>query len=173
MAYLGPDSSIPTKGKGSKLSTKQSNFVKEYMVDFNASQAVLRAGYLTNNPNRLGVEMMRHPLILRELKVLMDKRDEKIDVTKEYVIQKLMKIVQSTEEDNPSAALRGLELLGKHLGLYRDRTEISGPDGHAIEMEQRVKEDVTDFKSKLDRLAESGGAQRDVVVPIGRGASKA
>lgn len=157
MAYLQPDSGIPTSGKGSKLSAKMALFVSEYLVDLNGSKAVLRAGYKTINPNRVATELLRHPLVIREIDKRNEKREKRLELSADYVIQKLIAIVDETETGNPQAALRGLELLGKHLGLYRDRTEISGPDGNAIEMEQRVKEDVADFTSKLARLSESSG----------------
>ena len=45
VAYLGRDSNtpVPTKGRGSRLTAKQLRFVEEYMVDCNASKAVIRA----------------------------------------------------------------------------------------------------------------------------------
>lgn len=159
MSFLKPGSEIPTKGKGSKLSPKAVLFIEHYLADpsLNASNAVLKAGYKTNNPNRIATDLLRHPLVMKTIQDKQAKRFEKFSVTQDYVIGKLAKIVEACEEGNPQAALRGLELLGKHLGLYRDRTEISGPDGQAIEMEQRVKEDVSDFKSKLARLSDATG----------------
>ncbi len=164
MAYLKKGSSIPTSGKGAKLSTKMIRFIDEYFAPSDGSQplvgtsAVLRAGYKTSNPNRLATELLRHPLVQPEIEKRLQVMKEDAEVTKEYIIQKLVSIVEDTEKGNPNAALRGLELLGKHLGLYKERTEISGPDGEAIRMEQKVKEDVADFTSRLSRLANTAGA---------------
>lgn len=160
MAFLKPGSDIPLKGKGSRLSPKAVLFVEYYLADpsLNASKAVVAAGYKTNNANRLATDLLRQPLVQRTIQEKTEKRFEKFSITQDYVLQKLKSIVEATEDGNPQAALRGLELLGKHLGLYRDRTEISGPDGEAIKMEQQVKEDVTDFKSRLARLTDSRGA---------------
>lgn len=157
MAYLQRGAEPPLTGKGSKLGSKMRAFVDEYMIDFNASAAVLRAGYKTKNRSLMAGELMRHPLVMKEIERRKDERTEKSELTAQYVINKLQEIVENTEQDNPQAALRGLELLGKHLGLYRDRQEISGPDGNAIKMEQQVKEDVNDFTSSLARLVERGG----------------
>lgn len=158
MPYMGPDSEIPTKGKGSKLSPKQEAFVKEYLISLNASDAVLKAGYTTRNKNRMGAELLRHPLIRKHIEIEMNKRRERMELTADYVLTKLISIVESTESGNPQAALRGLELLGKHLGMYKERQEISGPDGEAIKMEQKVREDVADFTNKLTRLVADRGA---------------
>jgi len=156
MAYLRKGDPIPTKGKGSKLSALQLAFIDEYFVDLNASKAVLRAGYKTNNPNRVATELLNHPLVLREIESRQTARRERLELSADYVIHKLIDIVESTDKNNPQAALRGLELLGKHLGLYRDRQEISGPDGNAIEYEQRVREDTDAVESAIARLSIPG-----------------
>lgn len=169
MAYLKPGSEPPLSGKGSKLSTKMHRFIEEYLVDLNATAAVLRAGYKTRNPNRIGTELLRHPVVKKELDRLQDERRERMELTADYVLTKLVSIVEETEKGNPNAALRGLELLGKHLGLYRDKTEISGPDGQAIQTEQKVKQDVADFTSRLSRLAATSGTRKVVEFPDGQG----
>jgi len=158
MAYLKHGDDVPTKGKGAKLSSKMSVFVDEYMVDMNAAQACVRAGYKTNNSNKLGTELLQHPLVKAAIEERMNERRERMELTADYVLTKLVDIVEQTEKGNPTAALRGLELLGKHLGLYRDRQEISGPDGNAIQMEQKLNNDVADFTSRLSRLAATAGA---------------
>lgn len=169
MAYLKEGVTPPKKGKGSRLRGKMLTFVEEYMADpdLNASRAVLKAGYSTNtrNSSRIAVQLMAHPLVQQEIKERLQERRERTGLTTDYVLAKLIKIVEDTENGNPQAALRGLELLGKHLGMYKERQEISGPDGGAIEMEQKVKEDVADFTSKLSRLAATGGTEPVVEFP--------
>lgn len=172
MAYRTQNSPPRLKGKGSKLSAKMQTFADEYLVDLNASKAVVRALYKTNNPNRLGPELLRHPLIIEYLDEKMKKRRDRMEIKADYLVEKLLKIIENCEEDNPQAALRAIELAGKSIALWKDRQEISGPDGGAIEMEQRVKEDVADLKSKLDRLSESTGTRGSSVVPITAGSRK-
>lgn len=142
------------KGKGARLCGKMPRFVDEYMIDRNGVQAARRAGYLGNNMTNTAAQLLTHPLIIEEI----TKRDlenrEKNALSAEYVIQKLIKIVEATEKDSPSNALRGLELLGKTLALFKERQELSGPDGAAIEYEQKVKENVADFTSRIAGLAE-------------------
>jgi len=122
------------------------------MVDLNATQAVIRAGYKTKNPNRMGAELLVHPLVKELIEEKLQEKRERRELDESYVITKLVDIVDATERANPQAALRGLELLGKHLGLYKDRQEISGPDGEAIKMEQQTRENVQEFTNKLSRL---------------------
>lgn len=173
MAYLRPGAEPPLKGKGSKLSPMMERFVEEFLLDLNASEAVIRAGYKTRNKNRMGAELLRHPLIRARIDEAKAERRGRMELTADYVLTKLVAIVEQQEDGNPQAALRGLELLGKHLGLYRDRQEISGPDGGAIEMEQKIKEDVRDFTSSLSRLIERGGKDGVVSFPKRAGDSGA
>ena len=88
-----------------------------------------------------------------------------MELTVDYVVNKLVAIVEETEAGNPNAALRGLELLAKHLGMLKEKTEISGPNGGAIEYEQKVKEDAANLESAIARLAERGGKTGLAIVP--------
>ncbi len=149
------------------LTGKQLAFCEEYLKDLNASQACLRAGYQTNHANRVANELLRNPGVRFTIDYLKTVRAENSDVTSDYVLKKILKIVESTETRNPQAALRGLELLGKHLAMFKDRTEISGPDGEAIQY-QKVQEDAADFTGAIARLAKRNGAGRmDDVINTG------
>jgi phage terminase small subunit len=151
---LSKEQTIPTKGKGSKLSTKMALFVEEYFVDFNASAACLRAGYKTKSPNKIATKLMNHPLVKQAIDKKKEERVQETQLTAEYVINKLVRIADRNEEANPNAALRSLELLGKHLGLYRDRQEISGPDGEAIHVkEEQIKRNAEEFTNKILQLS--------------------
>lgn len=87
-------------------------------------------------------------------------RSKGTDVTKDFVLRGIQRTLRLAEEkDNLTALLRGYELLAKHLGMFVDRTEISGPDGEAIRMEQKIKEDVADFTSSIARLARRGTSE--------------
>jgi phage terminase small subunit len=149
-------------------------FVEEYLLDLNPGDALLRAGYKVKHEYRhkVAAELMVHPLVREAIEKGMEERKERNAVTQDYVLAKLVSIVEATENGNPQAALRGLELLGKHLGLYKDRQEISGPDGGAIEMEKKeIQDSVADFTSKLSRLASRGGTGEVVEFPKRQGES--
>lgn len=160
-----PDYVPPKKGKGAYLSDLQKRFIDEYLVDLKGSEAVLRAGYKTKNANRQASELLNHPLVRHWIDKRLEEKREKCELSAEYVIQKLINIVESTDKSNPQAALRGLELLGKTMALFKERQEVSGPDGEAIQMEQKVQERAADFTSKLSRLALRGGTDNVVGFP--------
>lgn len=144
------------------LSDRQKLFCEEYLKDLNATQAVIRAGYDTKYPNRIAFQLMENPAVRIAIDGLRAERSKGTDVTKDYVLRGITKAIRQAEEaGNHNATLRGLELLARHLGMFIERTEISGPDGEAIKMEQRTKQDVADFTSRLSRLAAVGGSGTD------------
>lgn len=148
----------PGRGKGSKLTTRQLAFIDSYMVCGVAKDACLKAGYKTKNPTRQGTELLNHPLVKEEIQKRREKLGEKSQLTVEYLVQKLTEIIQKEQEENPNAALRAIELAGKHLGMYKDRQEISGPDGEAIRIEeQKVQEEADEFKSRIASIAKRTG----------------
>ncbi len=137
------------------LSDRQKLFCEEYLKDLNATQAVTRAGYNTKYPNRVAFQLMENPAIRIAIDGLRAERTKRTDVTKDFVLRGIQKAIRLAEEaGNLNALLRGHELLARHLGMFVERTEISGPDGEAIKMEQKIKEDVADFTSTIARLAE-------------------
>ncbi|MEZ4901848.1 MAG: terminase small subunit [Spirosomataceae bacterium] len=55
-----------------KLTTKQKRFIEEYCVDFNATQAAIRAGYNPNSANRIGSENLSKPDISKAILARLD-----------------------------------------------------------------------------------------------------
>lgn len=138
------------------LTVKQRRFVEEYLVDFNGSAAVLRAGYETKYPNRQASELLRNPAIKAAIDLVTVERTERYTLKPEYVVNKIQKTIEKAEMDNNhNAVLRGCELLARHLGMFIERTEISGPDGEAIKL-QKVQEAADAFTSAINGLIERG-----------------
>lgn len=160
MAYLRIGDEVPVKGRGSKLTKLQRQFVDAYTDPTSPgysspTNAVRATEYKTDNPNKIGMQLMQHPLVAKEIKEIQDARRERMELTADYVLHKLISVVEETAKDGDR--IRALELLGKNLGLFKERTEISGPDGEAIKMEQKVREDAADFARKLSGLIARGG----------------
>lgn len=168
MAYLRPREGriISQHVKGHKLTPKMVSLVDAYFGEamFNTSKAVELSDYKTaKNVAAQASELFQHPLIRAEVDKRLKEKTARSEVRADYIINKLMQIVEKEQEDNPNAALRGLELLGKSIAIWRDRQEISGPDGEAIQHEQKIKESVDDFTTKIANLARRNESN---VVPI-------
>lgn len=143
------------------LTSKQALFAEEYIVDLNATQAVARAMYNTKAPNKMSAELLRHPKIKAYIDYLLVERGKKTVVKPDYVLKKIMRTIEkaeSQEKPDHNAVLRGCELLAKHLGMFVERTEITGKDGEAIKYE-KISQDAADFTSEIIRLAQRSGTK--------------
>ena len=75
-----------------KLTAKQKMFVKEYLVDLNATKACLRAGYDTDNPEVMGPQLLGIPWIKKEIDKELSKREARLGIKAERIIEELCKI---------------------------------------------------------------------------------
>lgn len=118
---------------------RQLAFCREYVLDFNRRQAGIRAGYSAKTVDTITYNLMQYRAIKRLIEIYTETNAQKVTmIDKDYVIQKVTEIVTSAQKD--SDKLRGLELLARHLGMFIERTEITGKDGEAIRIEETRKE---------------------------------
>ena len=116
------------------LTPKQSMFVKEYLIDLNATQAAIRAGYSEKTANEQASRLLANVSISSAVQIEMDKRAESVSITAEDVLQSIKAIRDATvSAEKYGEALKANELLGKHLKLFTDKTELSGPGGLPID----------------------------------------
>ena len=105
-----------------RLTPKQAAFVREYMIDLNATKAAIRAGYSERTANRIGAENLSKPVIQAEIQEQRKAAEEKCTVTVEWILSQIAQIAQD-EEVRTADRLKALELLGKHLGLWEKRQD--------------------------------------------------
>ena len=101
-----------------KLTEKQKRFCEEYLVDLNATQAAIRAGYSPKTSSRIAVELLNKTHVLEFLKQLREKQSERTGITADTVLKELEKIAVADVEVSGKEKIKALELLGKHLGLF-------------------------------------------------------
>lgn len=104
------------------LTPKQAAFVREYMIDLNATQAAIRAGYKEKTAYQTGAENLRKPQIQQAIQELHKVAEEKCTVTLEWILSQIAAIA-TDEEARTADRLKALELLGKHLGLWEKRQD--------------------------------------------------
>lgn len=110
-----------------ELTTKQKRFVEEYLIDFNATQAAIRAGYSENSAYSIGQENLKKPEIKGEIDKLTDKMTERALITKERIIQGLLNEAETFGEGSShSARVSAWAHLGKHLQMFTDKVEVTG-----------------------------------------------
>lgn len=74
------------------LNAKQSRFVNEYLIDLNATQAAIRAGYSKKTAYSIGQENLRKPEIQAAVQAAMEERSKATNITKERVLQEYAKL---------------------------------------------------------------------------------
>lgn len=138
---------------GMALTHRQRRFCEEYTVDFNGAAAAVRAGYSTNYPDRQAHQLLKNKGIAAYIEYLTASRASKImSVDADWVMQGIVNTINAAERAGDK--MRGYELVAKILGMLKDRTEISGPDGEAIQIEQRrVEQEADDFLRTIKSMA--------------------
>lgn len=118
------------------MTPKQQAFVSEYLIDLNATQAAIRAGYSPKTAEQLGYQLLQHPSVRAAVDEALEKRRVRTEVTQDEVVGGLKTIAAATA--NPAAArVSAWVALGKHLGMFKDRVEHTGLDGGPIVVEDR------------------------------------
>ena len=131
-----------------RLTPRQHRFVLEYLVDLNATQAAIRAGYSAKTAYSQGQRLLKNVEVAAAIQAGMDKRAKRTEITQDYVLTGIRNMAERCTQDNesynPLAALKALELLGKHLKLFTDRKEVTGKMHHeelgASTIEERIKQ---------------------------------
>lgn len=125
------------------MNAKQEQFCLEYLIDMNATQAAIRAGYNVTTAYSQGQRLLKHVEVHARIEELKAERSENTKVTADYVVKGLQEVAerclqkkpvmvfngqymeQATDEEgnnvwqfDSSGANKALELLGKHTGIF-------------------------------------------------------
>lgn len=77
-----------------KLNEKQEAFCREYIIDLNATQAAIRAGYSAKTASSQGERLLRNAEIKAFISSLIEKRNAAVEVNANYVLNRLVEIDQ-------------------------------------------------------------------------------
>ncbi|ENY94284.1 terminase small subunit [Enterocloster clostridioformis] len=149
------------------LTQKQRLFVDEYLIDLNATQAAIRAGYSPNNADKIGSELLGKTRVSDAIKTAMAERSKRTGINQDRILMELAKIAlvnpenvvnfdeatireDALPEDLAAVAsvkvkrfptkdgegiereikfydkTKALDLAGRHLGMFKDKLELSG-----------------------------------------------
>jgi phage terminase small subunit len=76
------------------LTDKQKMFCREYLIDLNATQAAIRAGYSAKTANEQGARLLANVSVQIRIHELKARRNDRIDVDADYVLKRLFEIDQ-------------------------------------------------------------------------------
>lgn len=143
-----------------KLTAKQQMFYKEYIVDSNATQAAMRAGYSKKTAYSQGQRLLKNVEGQIYLAELMKEKESKLIADQDEVLKYLTSVLRGeskseeivvegigegcsearTIDKAPSEKdkLKAAELLGKRYGLYTEKVEAD------VDMELNINIDYGD-----------------------------
>ena len=162
-----------------ELTDKEAAFVWEYLIDFNATQAAIRAGYSKKTAGVIGHQNLKKPKVIEALAKERKKLQEATDITPERVLREFARIgfadqrklftddwgilPPSELDDDTAAAIVGVKVSRRNTG---ERDEHDRP---IYENVQEYK--LADKKGALDSIAKHLGMfvdKTEDVTPIER-----
>lgn len=131
------------------LSPKQQAFVYEYLIDLNATQAAIRAGYSAKTANNQVGRLLVNIGIQNAIQEAFREREARTQITQDETLQGLADIAFITSDElsrwpggKLSDKTRALELLMKHLGMFdvnRAKPEETVNDSFELEFKKAVE----------------------------------
>jgi phage terminase small subunit len=114
-----------------QISPKQDEFCKQYVVDYNATQAAIRAGYAERSAQQMASRLMLKDVITERIAEYQKVKNDEYKLNAEQILNRLTRIAEDgTAKD--MARLKALELLGKHFQLFNDSLIIQEATKGAI-----------------------------------------
>jgi len=131
-----------------KLTAKQERFCEEYLIDLNATQAAIRAGYSERTAKAMGCENLTKPYIAEKIAEMKSKRSEEASIDAAWVLNQAVEVHnrcmasvkvldrsgESVLDDDGSpvytfqhvGANKSLEIIGKHVDVqaFLEKTEV-------------------------------------------------
>lgn len=137
-----------------KLTAKQQRFCDEYLIDLNATQAAIRAGYSKKNAGKIGPELLGKTRIAEQIQQRKADRVERTEVTQDFVIRELMAIasVNATDYARIVEKPATIEAEGQMIQLY-------DADGNPVKyrtVEPVLTEELTETQKKALAVIKKG-----------------
>lgn len=141
------------------LTAKQERFCAEYLVDLNATGAARRAGYSEATAGAQASRLLTNVKVKERIAKLQGAVAERLEVSAGKVITLLFDLhrdARLARQFGPS--VRAVELLGRTLGLFKDKVELSPLDAvdDAVVIERLAKGDPA-VVAMLTRLIGKAG----------------
>ena len=145
-----------------KLTPKQQRFIDEYLIDLNATQAAIRAGYSKKTAQRIGSENLLKPVIQEAIQSALQKQQQRTEITADWTLREIHKLAKFNAkklfnsdgslipvqdlDDDTAACIGGIDVSQSFSGSGEDRR---------VETIKKVK--IWDKGQALDKLAKHFG----------------
>ncbi len=118
------------------MTPKQAAFVDEYLIDLNATQAAIRAGYSAKTAEWIGPQLLWKTHVAAEIAKRMEDRSKRTEITQDRVLTDIELIKQDAMRKaydkngneamiNHTSALKACELQGRHLQMWNDKVALT------------------------------------------------
>ena len=161
-----------------ELTPKQQRFVDEYLIDLNATQAAIRAGYSEKTAEQGAAQLLRNIKVLEQIRIAQAAKAKRNELDADEVLNDLrelrdmcmgrkpVKISQKQKDEDgnvyyeeaeitqfdPQGANKSLELLGKHLSLWTEKIDVNvGVSDDVLEKMAQLEEQSRQQSSVLAR----------------------
>lgn len=126
---------------GSKLANKQESFINEYLIDLNATQAAIRAGYSAKTAGITGSKLLKKANIRTRIDERLKEMESRKIADATEVMEYLTAVIRGEKKEETISTLDGsivektiggreqvkaAELLAKRYGLLTDNVKMSG-----------------------------------------------
>lgn len=143
-----------------KLTPKQKKFVEEYLIDLNATQAAIRAGYSKKNAHKIGPELVGKTRISAHIRKAIEKRSERTEIKQDDVLKELCNIGFSNLTDYLTVS-NGVVTIKDFDGITKDKLSAVSSvkqtrDGVEIKLYDKIKalEDIGKHLGMFNGLLE-------------------
>ena len=142
------------------MTQKQKRFIEEYLIDLNATQAAIRAGYSPDTAKSIGSENLTKPDIQARIARAMAERSRRTGVNADRVVMELAKIAFVNAKDviDPDTATVRADALPEDTAAIQSvKVKTFGEDG----LEREIK--MADKLKALELLGRHLGMFEDKV----------
>jgi phage terminase small subunit len=129
------------------LTDKQEAFVNEYVKDYNATQAAIRAGYATKYADRQAHKLVENSRVKEAIEARRQEISRKADVEICEIVAELRSIAFT--DCSRTDKLRALELLGRYKAMFTDRFQNT-TENHA-QLTDEEKEQLRELAAELTK----------------------
>ena len=120
------------------LTPKRQKFVEEYCVDFNGTQAAIRAGYSPRTANEQACALLAIPSVKKAVEIRKKSGKRKVENYRHWLLRKSRLIVEKCTSDDkwhPPGANGAVRNMVDICGLRTEKHEVTGRGGEAIKID--------------------------------------
>lgn len=141
--------------KKQELTIQQKLFCEEYLVDFNATQAAIRANYSEKTAYSQGNRLLKHVEARKYINKILEERSKTVMVSAEFVVRELLKVATAdlSEAFDENGKLKPIHEIPKNVRMAIASIETDeifdgfGEDRHKIGETKKIK-----FWNKMQSL---------------------